>query len=129
MNKYADDIVVWGFLEAHRAGRGASGRLRHRVGDHPCLGGSRPDFQIQRYLATCHQHRDDDYYFLIQNTQNRDADAMQIKLDELIRAIDQAHNALLNLEELEEDDLERIRADYVKLAKQARNYGNYERRI
>ena len=59
--------------------------------------------------------------FLIQNTQNRDAEAMQIKLDELIRAIDQAHNALLNLEELEEKDLERIRANYLKLADQARN--------
>ena len=59
--------------------------------------------------------------FLIQNTQNRDAEAVQIKLDELIRAIDHAHNALLNLEELEEKDLDRIRADYVMLAKQARN--------
>ena len=59
--------------------------------------------------------------FLIQNTQNRDGEAMQIKLDELIRAIDQAHNALLNLEELDEKDLERIRAEYVKLAKEARN--------
>jgi low affinity Fe/Cu permease len=59
--------------------------------------------------------------FLIQNTQNRDAEAMQIKLDELIRAIDQAHNALLNLEELDEKDLERIRADHVKLAEEARD--------
>src|SRR5881398_338533 len=59
--------------------------------------------------------------FLIQNTQNRDSEAMQIKLDELIRAIDHAQNALLNLEELEEKDLERIRANYVKLADQARN--------
>ena len=59
--------------------------------------------------------------FLIQNTQNRDSEAMQIKLDELIRAIDHAQNALLNLEELEEKDLERIRANYVKLANQARN--------
>jgi len=59
--------------------------------------------------------------FLIQNTQNRDSEAMQIKLDELIRAMDHAQNALLNLEELEEADLERIRADYVNLAKQARD--------
>ena len=58
--------------------------------------------------------------FLIQHTQNRDAEAMHIKLDELIRAIGQAQNALLNLEELEEDDLERIRAEYLKLAAQAR---------
>lgn len=57
--------------------------------------------------------------FLIQNTQNRDAEAMHIKLDELIRSIDQAENAVLNLEELEEKDLDRIRAVYVKLAKQS----------
>jgi low affinity Fe/Cu permease len=59
--------------------------------------------------------------FLIQNTQNRDAEAMHIKLDELIRAIDKAQNALLNLEELEEKDLDRIRSHYVDLAKQSRS--------
>lgn len=59
--------------------------------------------------------------FLIQNTQNRDAEAMHIKLDELIRAIDHAENALLNLEELEENQLDRIREHYIELAKQARN--------
>ena len=59
--------------------------------------------------------------FLIQNTQNRDSEAMHIKLDELIRAIDKAQNALLNLEELEEEDLDRIRADYLELAKQSRS--------
>ena len=58
--------------------------------------------------------------FIIQNTQNRDAEAMHIKLDELIRAMDQAQNALLNLEELEEEDLDRIRADYLRLAEDAR---------
>ena len=58
--------------------------------------------------------------FLIQNTQNRDSEAIQIKLDELIRAIDGAHNALLDLEELEEKDLDRIRATYQHLAEQAR---------
>ena len=58
--------------------------------------------------------------FIIQNTQNRDAEAMHIKLDELIRAMDQAQNALLNLEELEEDDLEKIRGDYLRLAERAR---------
>jgi low affinity Fe/Cu permease len=59
--------------------------------------------------------------FLIQNTQNRDSEAMHVKLDELIRAIEGAHNALLNLEELEEEDLDRIRAGYLKLAENARN--------
>lgn len=58
--------------------------------------------------------------FLIQNTQNRDSEAMQIKLDELIRAIDGAHNALLDLEELTEEDLNRIRVRYERLAQQAR---------
>jgi low affinity Fe/Cu permease len=58
--------------------------------------------------------------FLIQNTQNRDSEAIQVKLDELIRAIEGAHNALLDLEELEEKDLDRIRKNYAKLAKQAR---------
>src|ERR1041384_4778347 len=50
--------------------------------------------------------------FVIQNTQNRDSAAIQIKLYELIRAVEGAHNSLLNLEELEEDELERIRQRY-----------------
>lgn len=58
--------------------------------------------------------------FLIQNTQNRDSEAMQVKLDELIRATTGAHNALLDLEELEERDLDRIRANYERLALQSR---------
>ncbi|WP_025598579.1 low affinity iron permease family protein [Burkholderia sp. WSM2230] len=58
--------------------------------------------------------------FLIQNTQNRDTAAMQIKLDELIRALEGAHNALLDLEELEEKDLTRFRKHYENLAKDAR---------
>jgi low affinity Fe/Cu permease len=58
--------------------------------------------------------------FLIQNTQNRDTEALQVKLDELIRATAGAHNALLDLEELEEEELDRIRAAYAKLAERAR---------
>ena len=58
--------------------------------------------------------------FLIQNTQNRDSEAMHIKLDELIRALEGAHNALLNLESLEQGELDRIQANYEKLAAQAR---------
>jgi len=58
--------------------------------------------------------------FLIQNTQNRDAEAMHIKLDELIRTTREAHDSLLDLEELTPDDLDRIRAGYTDLAKQAR---------
>jgi low affinity Fe/Cu permease len=58
--------------------------------------------------------------FLIQSTQNRDAEAIQIKLDELLRSTRGAHNALLDLEELEERDLDQIRAAYVALAERAR---------
>jgi low affinity Fe/Cu permease len=59
--------------------------------------------------------------FLIQNTQNRDSAAIHIKLDELIRSIEGAHNALLNLEELDQRELDRIRADYLRLAEAARD--------
>ena len=59
--------------------------------------------------------------FLIQNTQNRDTEAIQVKLDELIRATKGAHNALLDLEELEEESLDAFRAKYQALAAAARN--------
>jgi low affinity Fe/Cu permease len=58
--------------------------------------------------------------FLIQNTQNRDSEALQIKIDELIRATKGAHNALLDLEELEQDNLDDFRRRYQMLASAAR---------
>jgi len=58
--------------------------------------------------------------FLIQATQNRDADAIQIKLDEIIRALDKAQNSLLDLEELDEEELVRMREHYLMLAERAR---------
>jgi low affinity Fe/Cu permease len=58
--------------------------------------------------------------FLIQNTQNRDAHAMQLKLDEIIRAIEGAHLALLDLEELSDKELASIRKRYIELAEEAR---------
>ena len=58
--------------------------------------------------------------FVIQATQNRDAEAIQIKLDEVIRALEGAHNAMLDLEELEEDELLRMRDRYLRIAEQAR---------
>ena len=58
--------------------------------------------------------------FLIQNTQNRDTVAIQLKLDELIRATRGAHNALLDLEELDEKLLEEFRRRYEGLARTAR---------
>lgn len=58
--------------------------------------------------------------FMIQNTQNRDTEAMQVKLDELIRVTQGAHNALLDLEELEEEQIDKFRDSYEILAKDAR---------
>ena len=59
--------------------------------------------------------------FLIQNSQNRGSAAIQLKLDELIRSREGAHNALLNLEELTLDDIQELKAHYEKLASCARN--------
>lgn len=58
--------------------------------------------------------------FLIQNTQNRESAATQLKLDELLRAMRGAQNAFINLEELSEDDLDRIKERYAALAEKAR---------
>jgi len=64
--------------------------------------------------------------FLIQNTQNRDSAALQIKLDELIRS-SRAHNALLNLEDMDEDALQRIRENYRKLARRRETQAGHSR--
>lgn len=58
--------------------------------------------------------------FLIQNTQNRDAEAMQVKLDELIRALDGASNSIIDSEDLEDDQLANIRARFHRLGADAR---------
>jgi len=58
--------------------------------------------------------------FLIQNTQYRDAEAVQVKLDELLRVTHGAHNALLDIEELEDHELDRIHRIYAELADKAR---------
>jgi low affinity Fe/Cu permease len=58
--------------------------------------------------------------FLIQNTQNRDTEALQVKLDELIRVTEGAHTVLLDLEELDDRQLDKVRANYEKLAAKAR---------
>jgi low affinity Fe/Cu permease len=59
--------------------------------------------------------------FLIQNTQNRDSSAIQLKLDELIRATRGAHNALLDLEELTQEDLQKFLKTYQRLAHEGRS--------
>jgi low affinity Fe/Cu permease len=58
--------------------------------------------------------------FLIQSTQNRDGEAVQVKLDEIIRAIGHARNELLDLEELEEADLDQLKQTFLDLAETAR---------
>jgi low affinity Fe/Cu permease len=58
--------------------------------------------------------------FLIQSTQNRDTEAIQVKLDELIRAFGHARNELLDLEELDEKELDRLKATFIQLAEKAR---------
>ncbi len=58
--------------------------------------------------------------FLIQNTQNRDTEALQVKLDELIRVTEGAHLVLLDLEELDDRQLDKVRATYERLAAKAR---------
>ncbi len=57
--------------------------------------------------------------FLIQNTQNRDSEAMHLKLDELLRATEGAHNAVLDIEELSENELNEMKQCYTTLARRA----------
>jgi low affinity Fe/Cu permease len=59
--------------------------------------------------------------FLIQNTQNRDAAAVQIKFDELVRAVGGAQDGMLDLEELTEPELEKVRSQYEDMARAARD--------
>jgi low affinity Fe/Cu permease len=60
--------------------------------------------------------------FLIQNTQNRDTEALQIKLDEIIRANKKARNELLDLEELDDKAFSEVHKEYLRLADDAHNY-------
>jgi len=64
--------------------------------------------------------------FLIQNSQNRDGEALQIKLDELIRIQKKANNALMDLEDLSEEELEEVRAQFVQLAEEKRQKDEQE---
>src|SRR3954465_8462821 len=57
--------------------------------------------------------------FLIQSTQNRDSEAMHLKLDELLRASGGAHNAVLDIEEMSEEELDALKKAYAVLAKRA----------
>jgi low affinity Fe/Cu permease len=59
--------------------------------------------------------------FLIQNTQNRDAEAVQVQLAELIRAVEGAHNSLVALDNLSDDELHNLHEKYAALAERARS--------
>jgi low affinity Fe/Cu permease len=59
--------------------------------------------------------------FLIQNTQNRDAKAIHLKLDELIRGVDGARNRLVNLQELTDEELEQLQAEFARLREKNTN--------
>lgn len=62
--------------------------------------------------------------FLIQNSQNRDSEALQIKLDELIRVQKTANNALMNLEDLPEEELDKVRAGFVRMAEKEQQHND-----
>lgn len=66
--------------------------------------------------------------FVIQNSQNRDGLAVQIKLDEIIRAIHGAKNAMINLEDLPQAELDELRVKFAELADKARNGPKTKRR-
>jgi len=67
--------------------------------------------------------------FLIQNTQNRDAKATQLKLDEIIRAIKGARNTLVDLEDLSDEDLKKLEEQFQQLRKKAEHDGKHRRDV
>ena len=67
--------------------------------------------------------------FLIQNTQNRDAKAMQLKLDELIRALKGARNQLVDLEDLSDEELKKLEKQFQRMRKRAENDGTGSRHV
>jgi low affinity Fe/Cu permease len=67
--------------------------------------------------------------FLIQNTQNRDAKAVHLKLDELIRAVKDARNELVDLEELSDEELQKLEQQFRNMRKRAENDGSPSRHV
>ena len=59
--------------------------------------------------------------FVIQNSQNRDGLALQIKLDEIIRAVGKAQNTMIDLEDLSQEELDEMKAEFVRIAERARS--------
>jgi hypothetical protein len=103
---------------------GFTGHVLAGRADHPRLGCDRPDLSLQRHLAAGYQHGYHGCYlpdvFLIQNTQNRDALAIHIKLDELIRAMHGARNRMVDLEDLSVEELDALKTSFASLAQDAR---------
>ncbi len=66
--------------------------------------------------------------FLIQNTQNRDAKAVHLKLDEMIRALKGARNQLVDLEDLSDEDLKKLEEQFQRLRKKAEHNGTQSRK-
>ena len=67
--------------------------------------------------------------FLIQNTQNRDAKAMHLKLDEIIRALKKARNEMVDLEDLSDEELDRLEDQFRRLRTKAENHGRNMRHV
>src|SRR2546421_8656156 len=67
--------------------------------------------------------------FLIQNTQNRDAKAVHLKLDEIIRAIKGARNELVDLEDLSDEDLKKLEQQFQRIRQKAEQHGNHARKV
>ncbi len=67
--------------------------------------------------------------FLIQNTQNRDAKAFQLKLDEIIRALKGARNELVDLENLSDEDLKELEKQFKRIRQKAEHDGNHPRDV
>jgi low affinity Fe/Cu permease len=67
--------------------------------------------------------------FLIQNTQNRDAKAVHLKLDEMIRALKGARNQLVDLEDLSDEDLKKLEEQFQRLRKKAERDGTHFRKV
>lgn len=66
--------------------------------------------------------------FLIQNTQNRDARAIHLKLDEIIKSIDQAHNEMIDIEHLSDDELQKLAGKYQRVREECDNRSRHRKR-
>jgi hypothetical protein len=122
--KYEAEVLVFALGESNVPLFGPTDDVRDRRADHLGVGDQWPILRIQRYLAARDQHRnhhrDVPHGVLDSEHAEPDSEAMQLKLDELIRATTGAQNALLDLEELEEAELDAIRDEYERTARLAR---------